>query len=292
MRAFVVAVEGAAAEPDAEIVSDVLFGLGAAAVEERRAPGDGIELWTHVGDGDDAVARAVAALPDGTRWRVVDVDETVADGWREHAEAIWVTDELLIAPAWKPLPAAPGALPPETLVLSIDPGAAFGFGDHPTTVLTLRALLERARRGPLGTVLDVGCGSGVLAVAAARLGAERVVAIDIADAAVVATRDNAERNGVADIVVASLDPLAAVDGVFDVVLANILAPTITELSEELIAAVATDGQLTISGILTGDGTRMAAVLQPLQLIATRHLNGWSAADFAAHSGGAVDVDRE
>ena len=119
----------------------------------------------------------------------------------------------------------------------IDPGRAFGSGSHPSTLLALAAL--EALVLPGSTVLDVGCGSGVLAVAAARLGAGRVVAIDIDPAAHEATLDNAARNGVA--VEVSATPLGEVAGRFDVVVANLLAPTLVELAAPLGERVGEQG---------------------------------------------------
>ena len=112
--------------------------------------------------------------------------------------------------------------------MDIDPGAAFGLGDHPTTVLALRAAASTI--WPDATVLDVGCGSGVLSIVAARLGAPYVEAIDISPAAIDATSANADRNGVAGAVTVSDRPLAPVDDQFDLVLANLLAPVVVDLA--------------------------------------------------------------
>ena len=101
------------------------------------------------------------------------VDPAVAESWRSHARPSWITTDLVIVPAWIDPPAA---VDEETTVIAIDPEATFGLGDHPSTILSLRAL--RATIWPGCTVLDVGCGSGVIAVTAARLGAGYVAAVD------------------------------------------------------------------------------------------------------------------
>ncbi|MCY3622847.1 MAG: 50S ribosomal protein L11 methyltransferase [Gammaproteobacteria bacterium] len=134
---------------------------------------------------------------------------------------------------------------PDDVVLRLDPGLAFGTGTHPTTALCL----ERLARAPLEgrRVLDVGSGSGILAIAAARLGAT-AVAVDHDPQARRATLENGRRNGVEIGIECRLD---AVDSSFDLVLANLVAGTIRELAEALIARVAPAGELVLSGILAG-----------------------------------------
>lgn len=249
---------------EAELASDALWGLGVVAVEERTLDAATVELWTSLGD--DATDDDVE-LP----WRVrfVEVDAAVADTWREFAQPIWVEADLVVRPAWVPFDAPEGVT-----VLHIEPGATFGMGDHPTTMLTLRA----ARRlvTPGCSVLDVGCGSGVLAIGACVFGAGHAMGVDIAPAAVPITLANAEANGVAAQVEVSTTDLADVEGTFDLVLANILAPTLVALSADLKRVVAPGGALVISGILTEAHAHVLDALQPLQVVATDEMNGWVA----------------
>jgi ribosomal protein L11 methyltransferase len=164
-------------------------------------------------------------------------------------------------------------------VLRIEPGATFGLGDHPTTVLSMRALRRALRPG--STVLDVGCGSGVLAVGACVLGASRATAIDISPASVPITRANAEANGVADRVAVSTTPLALVDAEFDVVVANILAPTLIELADDLARVVAPSGCLIISGVLSTRHLHVEAALPTLRRTQCDNLDGWTAVTLTA-----------
>ena len=179
-RLAVVRVEAA----EAELAADALWCRGATAIEERNGPAGAVELVAEV-----AALDSLDDLP----WpvEVIEVDDSWWDGWRPFARAVRAGAHLVVQPPWAPrLTARHG-----DVVLLIDPGRAFGSGSHPSTLLALAALEPLV--GPGSTVLDVGCGSGVLAVAAARLGAGRVVAIDIDPAAHAATLDNAARNGVA-----------------------------------------------------------------------------------------------
>lgn len=256
MYAVVVRVEPAAAD----VAADRLWSLGVLAVEERD-PGDGsLELWTSLGDPPDPEALGMLDDPDHRwTWRLVDVDEGVADSWRDHAHPVIVDERLIVHPAW----VAPPATVPEALVLAIEPGSTFGLGDHPTTRLSLLAVrhaLERFAAAEQGAepvdgrpaVLDVGCGSGVLAIAAARWGAGRCVGLDIATACVPITLDNARRNGVAGRVQVSTDTVAdavAASGPFDVVVANILANPLILLAPALAARVRPAGRIALSGIL-------------------------------------------
>jgi ribosomal protein L11 methyltransferase len=265
MRAFVVT-----ADPDSvELASDALWQIGVSAVEERRA-GEVVELWTSVGDDDAAIDAARTALR-GWSARVVDVDESVAASWRRHAAATWIDERLVVRPAWVPLDPPPSA---QVDVVSIEPGSTFGLGDHPTTVLTLRAM--RAVITPGVAVLDVGCGSGVLSVVACRLGAAHATAIDIAPEAVPVTTANAISNGVSDRIAVSNAPLHLVEGSFDVVVANILAPVLVALAADLRRVLAPTGALIISGVLDGHHRHVEEALRPLRMVDRLTMDGWAA----------------
>jgi ribosomal protein L11 methyltransferase len=258
---------------EAELASDALWRLGVAAIEERGGTtgteDDLLELWTSLGDDPAAVSRAAEGFPARWRWKVVELDPSVTETWRAHAHASWIERDLVVVPAWIDFDD-----PPETTVVRIEPGATFGLGDHPTTVLCLRAL--RAALPPGGTVLDVGSGSGVLAVAAAVLGARRAVGVDISPAVPVVAAANAAANGVGERVEVSTTPLAAVDGQFDVVLANLLAPALLSLADDLVRVVAPDGALVVSGLLADRYERVVDALAPLQPAERRTKEGWVA----------------
>ena len=136
-------------------------------------------------------------------------------------------------------------LPEDAIAVVLEPGLAFGTGTHPTTALCLRWLDGRTLQAQ--HVLDYGCGSGILAIAAARLGAASVTATDIDPQALLATRENALRNEVAHISTVTPDTLAP--GSYDVVLANIIAGTLITLADELIGLCRPDGHLVLSGLL-------------------------------------------
>ena len=144
------------------------------------------------------------------------------------------------------------ALVDDAAVVRLDPGLAFGSGTHPTTALCLAWLDGLADASKLRDidVLDFGCGSGILALAALKLGARHAVGIDNDPQAIIATRDNAERNGLADHVDVYL-PDEAPTRTYPVVVANILASALDQLAETISAQVAPGGQLAMSGILKG-----------------------------------------
>jgi ribosomal protein L11 methyltransferase len=265
MRAFVVSVT----PTDVEVASDLLWSLGVVAVEERSVGSGLIELWTSLGDDFDGVAFAAAAVSIDSattwEWRFESVDESVADAWREFARPVTAAPGLEVRPAW-----ITGVPEQDGITLLIEPGATFGLGDHPTTVLSLRALVGMIRPGD--RVLDVGCGSGVLAIAALRLGAGTATGIDISPAAVTVTLENAARNGV-DVDV-STTPLADVTGTFDVVVANILAPVLVDLADDLRRI--TGRVLIVSGVLEGGFDHVVAALAPMEVVDVETLDGWAA----------------
>jgi ribosomal protein L11 methyltransferase len=262
---------------EAELASDALWALGVAAVEERpAASGDPlavedrfVELWTSLGSDVDAITRAADGFPARWRWRTVEIDPAVSESWRAHAVPSWVDQGLVVVPAWLDV-----EIPPAVSRVNIDPGAVFGLGDHPTTILTLRLL--RKAWWPGAAVLDVGCGSGVLSVVAAQLGAPYVEAIDISPAAVEATQDNARRNGVAGVVSVSTRPLSSLDEPFDLVLGNLLAPVLLELAPELRRVVSPAGELIVSGVLNGKYGHVVDALAPMRVVERVTREGWAA----------------
>jgi len=173
---------------------------------------------------------------------------------------------LHIIPSWH----ADTAVPDDALAIQLDPGLAFGTGSHPTTHLCLQWLLDVLPAG--ASVLDYGCGSGLLAIAAGKLGAGDITAVDIDPQAVTATRENAQANGVA---LAALLPDALPPGTFDVVVANILSNPLKMLAPMLAARVADGGHLVLSGVLARQADEVAAAYAPwLALSVWREADGW------------------
>lgn len=174
------------------------------------------------------------------------VDETEwATAWRENFHPLQIGDRFWIRPSWEQLDADP-----DDLVITLDPGNAFGTGTHETTQLCL-AQLEKYVQAEKH-VLDLGCGSGILAIGAAMLGASPVLAVDIDADSVVATRENSQINGVTEQIEVRQGSLDAVaEREWDVLVANILAPTLIEMltQDQLLDYVAPDGVLILSGIL-------------------------------------------
>ena len=261
---------------DVEVASDELWTLGVVAVEERAgvAPGS-VELWTSLGDDVASVTASLEGLGHLWSWRFETVDERVAETWRDHATVTWISDDLFVRPAWLECT----ALEIDGVqAISIEPGATFGMGDHPTTVLSLRALRRVMSAG--ATVLDVGCGSGILAIAACLFGATHARAIDISPAAVPTTLENAERNSVSARITVSTTPLAEVDEHFDVVVANILAPSLIDLADDLTRVLSPNGSLVISGILAERHQHVLDALAPLRVVDRADLDGWTAITLA------------
>ena len=179
-----------------------------------------------------------------------------------------ITPEFWIVPSWHEPPAA------ARQVIRLDPGLAFGTGTHPTTRMCLRWLARRPAGAGPGRVLDYGCGSGILAIGAALFGARAVDAVDIDPAAVQSTRDNAARNGVAGALLKPGLPDAAA-GVYDTVLANILAMPLKLLAPLLSAHVAPGGWLVLAGILERQADELTAAYAPwLALAIADREDGW------------------
>jgi len=269
-------------DPDgAELAADALRSLGAAAVEERDGDRPGVlEVVAVLGEPGADLDVAVTRLSASWDVSIVPVDAVAADTWRRFARPVPVGDWLVLRPAW--VPAAPGD-PVGRVEVVIDPGTSFGLGDHPTTRLCAAALGRLVTPG--ARVLDMGCGSGVLAVVACRLGASRVTAVDIAADAVSATARNATLNDVADRVEALLGSTVP-PGRHDVVVANILAPALIELAPALSASVGPGGRLVLSGLLARNHDHVLAAYRgaaeaagDLSHVGTEECEGWCALEF-------------
>jgi ribosomal protein L11 methyltransferase len=195
-------------------------------------------------------------------------------------EPIVIRDVLWVGPHWHTTPDA--FRQPPRWHLSIDPGMAFGTGGHPTTQLCLEALLtifsQPSASAPT-QVLDLGCGSGILAIAAAKLGARHVLAVDIDPMALQTTRHNADINGVGSQLTVA-DARTPIPNSFDLVLANILAQPLKLLAPMILGAVASHGGLVLSGLLTRqeDEVRAAyAAIDPQQqnkMVSLGSRDGW------------------
>jgi ribosomal protein L11 methyltransferase len=299
------------AEPQAEALSDALLELGALAVTVEDAQADteheaplygepGMEPAQHAwpesrlqvliapgADPQQLLTAAVeqCALPLPTIAALRSVED--AD-WVRLTQAQFpptqVGARLWIVPTWHTPPDA------TALNIRIDPGVAFGTGTHPTTRLCLAWLEDNLAAG--ARVLDYGCGSGILAIAAARLGAAQVHGVDIDEQAVRAAQQNSVANGVDPGVDPSIDahsarytapadlaPLDTPDGRFDVVLANILANPLKLLAPALLARVAPGGALVLAGLLNRQAEELIALYRAIdpavELSVWGEMDGWS-----------------
>ena len=291
-----VALETDAAHADA--LSDALLAAGAISVSvedalagteletpqfgEPDATGSGpaTPLWTEsrvvalFAPGEDLIGRIAAAaaaagiedLPE------IELEDVAEQDWVRLTQAqfdpIRVNDRLWIVPSWH---AAPD---PDAINLVLDPGLAFGTGSHPTTFLCLQWLSETLRGGT-GTqlsLLDYGCGSGILGIAAAKLGAASVLGVDIDENALISARDNAANNGVTISLRHSREKL---DERFDIVVANILTNPLCVLAPLLVGRLAPGGRLALSGVLASQAEQVIAAYAPLiALQVGAELDGW------------------
>ena len=223
------------------------------------------------------LARLKAQDPDGKYGRLElemkDVDEEDwSNAWKKYYHPVQVGEHLVVCPSWEAYDRKP-----DQVVLTLNPGMAFGTGTHDTTRLCME-LLEKYIT-PKDTVLDVGCGSGILAITAALLGANKIIGCDIDEVAVKVAGENAALNGVQDrIAFHQGDLTSQVEGSFQIICANIVADVIIRLSEDAGRYLAKDGIFITSGIID---TREQDVLNALeqngfQVIERRTSGGWVA----------------
>ena len=257
---------------EADAWSDALLGAGALAIDvadpaagtpdetpQYGEPGEpGAALWpvsrlsALFAEGTDLpaalrAASAVVALPVPTHESYVVAEQDWVRATQAQFGPIRITENFWIVPTWVQPPQ------PDALNLRLDPGLAFGTGSHPTTCLCLEWMHEHVRPG--ASLLDYGCGSGILAIAGARLGAGRVTGTDVDPQAMRASEENARANGIEATFVL---PDALAPGSFDIVVANILANPLTLLAPALALRVRAGGRIALSGILEPQADAVAA----------------------------------
>lgn len=267
------------APENVEAISDRLWILGASGIEERDATTLEksarettllIASFDHEESAEAAIGE-LSALPEvgdavslefvvGDEWR---------DGWREYFKPTLVSPRILVRPSWEE------ASPPEgTSVLVIDPGNAFGSGLHETTRLVLREVDARVQPGE--PILDVGCGSGILSIAALLLGAKSAHGTDIDPIALDTTLENAELNGVASQMSVGGADLDDVTGDYPLVLANIQAHVLIPMAPQLISKVREKGTLILSGVLAGQVDDVVPAFAAMHLEGVREDGEWRA----------------
>jgi len=256
---------------EADDIAALLLEAGAAGAEVRDGsiapmpgaprPGEGrahvVAFFTSREDAE----RAAGAI--GCSGAVDEVpEEDWSESWKKELSPFTI-GRVFIRPSW--IEATP---PPGTVEVVLDPGMAFGTGTHPTTALCLSAMDRLIADSPGAHVLDVGTGSGLLAIAAAKLGAARVVATDVDPVALRVAGENARRNGVAP----ELATPEAVSGSFRVIVANILANTLVALAPEIAPRLEQGGTLLLSGILAGQDAEVRAAYVSQGLSSERSLD--------------------
>ncbi|KVF24855.1 ribosomal protein L11 methyltransferase [Burkholderia vietnamiensis] len=279
------------AREHAEALSDALLDLGALSVSVEDADADTPDeqplfgepglvpertAWQHsrvvallLPDLEPAVLLAAAAneigIADTPKFDVREVEE---QDWvrltQSQFEPIPIGERIWVVPSWHDAP------DPDALILELDPGLAFGTGSHPTTRLCMEWLEQTVKPGQ--SVLDYGCGSGILAILARKCGADPVIGIDIDPQAVESARQNSERNH-ADVTYGLPD--ACPDGEFDIVVANILSNPLKLMASMLASKVKPGGRIALSGVLARQADEVAAVYaRYVDISVWREHEGW------------------
>lgn len=262
----------------AEAVSDLFnrYGYGGAVVEATAPDFHSLTVRTVVPAEDEAILREIevvltlmgTALPGGLpepRLRFIGENDW-AESWKAHFDVLHLSQRLVVKPSWREYQPAPGEV-----VLELDPGLAFGTGLHPTTQLCLQLLESWPLNGV--SVFDVGTGSGILAIAAAKMGASPVRAVDVDGVAIRVARENFARNQVA-VESATGSATSAGGRRWQIVVANILANVLIEVMPDLSAALTGAGRLILSGIIAEQEAGVIAACQAHALtIVDRRLDG-------------------
>jgi len=278
------------APPDElEILAAELFEQGALGVELQEP---GMPLMPGTPELPTGRARAIAHFDDEGRAarcagslgleppiEVPEQDWSVA--WRKHHRTLRVGPRSWVYPPWEEAPRS-------GVAVAIDPGMAFGTGSHATTALCLARCDELLAEMPGADVLDVGTGSGVIALLARKLGARRVAGTENDPVALDAARQGAALNGVGGVEWILADDPARVSGQFGIVFANILLNTLEELAPRIASKVAPGGRLVLSGLLApqADAAELAYVAQGLTPVGRKERDGWTRVELSRPTRGA------
>ncbi|MEE4364014.1 MAG: 50S ribosomal protein L11 methyltransferase [Desulfotignum sp.] len=251
-----------------ECICDVFFSLGLTGVEcsvPLDEPDQGFGTHTLALPSENAVVGYMAetqlsdALLNNLRHRFQDLkhagievalrfdtvdDQQWAEAWKQHFHVVRITDRIVVKPTWKPFEPDP-----DDIVIHLDPGMAFGTGTHPSTCMCIRQIEKNLVPGQ--RFLDVGCGSGILMIAAAKLGAATLTGIDTDQTAVDITRENLEKNHIPQercfLFTGTLDQAPSVR--YDLIAANIIAQTIAAIMKDIKKCMAPHARAILSGII-------------------------------------------
>lgn len=247
---------------ESELLSDLLWSLGVVAVEEREAEEGFVTLRTSLGDDHSFTRELVHAEFPNIIVSTTQVKRSVADTWRAHAVPTWVNEKVVLCPAWIESPNAEH-------VIRIEPADTFGLGNHTTTVLALR--LGLAHCEPNSRVFDFGCGSGVLAIAVAKILKCECYVFDIAHNALEVVRVNGELNGVQTTWRGDCKDLNG-----DLVFANILAPVLIAESATIKGSVHESGLIVLSGLRDEQVQQVLLSYSDCSELEKESRDGWSA----------------
>jgi len=239
-------------EAESDALQGLLFLAGAEGFERRDAtvaplPVGEVELITY---GEVEALERLRAAAEGFEGLLAPPELSAApkvdwaEAWKVHFKPLRISPRLVVAPSWESVEVEEGLR-----VISVDPGSAFGTGQHATTALCLRALDQLAAEGGIGRFADIGCGTGILAIGASLMGGESPWLTENDPLALDVAQENLEALGMADQVTMTCCERPTSERRFDTVVANILAPVLIDLADELVALVAPGGQLLLSGLL-------------------------------------------
>ncbi len=288
-----------------DLVSQVLMDLGCVGVTAAEKVLDTFVVPNPESLGNDPVLRAYFVYPEDVEALRSNVSQSLsslaglypelaethfehrtladhdwASDWQQHFPPFRVGHRLVIRPSWIDWPVSG-----DEVVLTLDPGQAFGTGTHATTGLCLQALSEHFESStPPQRILDVGTGSGILAMAGAALGAEEVIACDIDSQACQVATANIQQNQLARQISVTDQALDEIPGQFDLVLANILAAENIRLAAQLVERLTLQGRLVLSGILIEQEQQVLDGFAgfPLTLLATSHRDEWTCIVYQRH----------